>query len=167
MNYIVRKKQKEDCFELAHLITIVWNETYKEIVPDDFLNNLYLNEKERAKKSYDKFNEVENHQYVLVVDNKVVGFINVGKSDETEYNNCGEIHALYIIKEYQGNGFSKLLIDAGIKELKKLGCNKMIIGCLVGNPSNKFYEHIGGKLVKQRVFKKLGLLENVYYFDKI
>ena len=33
MNYIVRKKQKEDCFELAHLITIVWNETYKEIVP--------------------------------------------------------------------------------------------------------------------------------------
>ena len=43
----------------------------------------------------------------------------------------------------------------------------MIIGCLVGNPSNLFYQHIGGKPIKQRVFQRLGLLENVYYFDKI
>ena len=43
----------------------------------------------------------------------------------------------------------------------------MIIGCLVGNPSNAFYGHIGGKLIKQRIFEKLQLPENVYYFDKI
>ena len=167
MNHIIRKSNKDDCYKLAHLVTIVWNETYKGIVSNEFLNNLYLNEKERATNSYKNFNELENHQYILEVDNKVVGFINVGLPDETEYENCGEIHALYIMKEYQGNGFSKLLINAGIKELKRLRCNKMVIGCLVGNPSNKFYEHIGGKLIKQRVFKKLGLLENVYYFDKI
>ena len=28
---------KEDCKDVAHVITIAWNETYKEIVPDDFL----------------------------------------------------------------------------------------------------------------------------------
>ncbi len=28
-------------------------------------------------------------------------------------------------------------------ELKKLGCTKMIIGCLDGNPSNEYYKHIG------------------------
>ena len=165
MNYKIRKKQRKDCISVAHVVTVAWNETYKGIVPDEFLNNLYLNEEERATNSYNKFNEKDNHQYVLEVDNKIVGFINVGLSDEEEYKNCGEIHALYIIKEYQGNGFSKLLIDAGIKELKSLGCNKMIIGCLVGNPSNSFYQHIGGKPIKQRVFQKLKLLENVYYFD--
>ena len=44
---------------------------------------------------------------------------------------------------------------------------KMIIGCLQGNPSNEFYKHIGGKLIKTRIFKKLNLLENVYLFEKI
>ena len=48
-----------------------------------------------------------------------------------------------------------------------MGYNKMIIGCLEGNPSNEFYKHIGGKFIKKRVFEKLNLPENVYYFDKI
>ena len=49
----------------------------------------------------------------------------------------------------------KKLIDAGIEELKYMGYDKMVIGCLVGNPSNKFYEHIGGIHIKQRIFEKL------------
>ena len=43
----------------------------------------------------------------------------------------------------------------------------MIIACLKGNLSNEFYKHIGGKFVKTRIFEKLQLPENVYYFDKI
>ena len=48
-----------------------------------------------------------------------------------------------------------------------MGYDKMVIGCLVGNPSNKFYEHIGGIHIKQRIFEKLQLPENVYYYDSI
>ena len=167
MNFLIRKKERKDCFDVAHVVTVAWNETYRGIVPDDFLDNLYANEEERAKNSYNNFNEKENHQFVLEVDDKVVGFINVGSTDEPDYDNCGEIHAVYIINGYKGQGFGKELIDAGIDELKSMGYNKMIIGCLVGNPSNKFYEHIGGKYIKQRIFEKLQLPENVYYFEKI
>ena len=104
---------------------------------------------------------------VLEVDGKVIGFVNVGSTDEKEYDNCGELHAIYIINGYKGNGFGKKLINIGIEELKKMGYNKMIIGCLEGNPSNEFYKHIGGEFIKKRVFKKLNLPENVYYFNKI
>ena len=96
-----------------------------------------------------------------------MGFVNVGPSDEADYENCGEIHAIYIINGYKGYGFGKKLIEVGIKELKSIGFNKMVIGCLVGNPSNEFYKHIGGKYIKQRIFEKLQLPENVYYFEKI
>ena len=48
-----------------------------------------------------------------------------------------------------------------------MGYDKMIICCLVGNPANKFYEHIGGKYIKQRIFEKLQLPENVYYYENI
>ena len=61
----------------------------------------------------------------------------------------------------------KKLMKVGVNELRKIGCNKMLIGCLQGNPSNEFYKHIGGKFIKTRVFQKLNLIENVYFFENI
>jgi GNAT superfamily N-acetyltransferase len=167
MNYLIRRKTKEDCAPVVHVATVAWNETYKGIVDDDFLNKLYETEEQRAKEIYNKFNEEDNHQLVLEVDNNIVGFVNVGDTDDTNYDNCGELHAIYILGKYKGKGFGKKLFEAGIEELKKMGYDKMIIGCLVGNPSNDFYKHMGGKLIKTRIFEKLQLPENVYYFEKI
>ena len=167
MKHVIRKLKPADYKLVTHVITVAWNETYKGIVPDEILNNMYLNEDERIEKSIRGFNENDNHQFVLEVDDKIVGYLNVGISEEPDYDNCGEIHAIYIIDGYKGYGFGKELINAGINELKSMGCNKMVIGCLKGNPSNEFYKHIGGKLVKERIFEKLQLPENVYYFDNI
>ena len=86
-------------------------------------------------------------------------------TDDTEYSNCGEIHAIYIINGYKGYGYGKEMFKAGINELKSMNCDKMLIGCLVGNPTNEFYKHIGGKYIKQRIFEKLQLPENVYYYE--
>ena len=167
MNYLIRRKTREDCIHVVHVATVAWNETYKGIVDDDLLNKLYETEEQRAKEIYNKFNEEDNHQLVLEVDNNIVGFVNVGDTDDTNYDNCGELHAIYILGKYKGKDFGKKLFEAGIEELKKMGYDKMIIGCLVGNPSNDFYKHMGGKLIKTRIFEKLQLPENVYYFEKI
>ena len=165
MNHLIRKMERNDCKDITHVITVAWNETYRGIVPDTLLDNMYLNEEERTANSLNRFNEKDNHQFVLEVDNKLVGYMNIGLTDDKEYKNCGEIHAIYIINGYKGYGFGKELFEAGIKELKEMNCDKMLIGCLEGNPSNKFYEHMGGKFIKQRIFEKLQLPENVYYFD--
>ena len=169
MNYIIRRKEQKDCMMVAHVITTSWQETYRGIVNDEFLDNLPNTEKERGEKSFNNFDENDNHKFALEVDGKVVGFINVGITNDKEYENQGEIFALYIIKRYKGNGFGKKLIEIGIKELKKLGCTKMIIGCLAGNLSNEYYKHIGGKFIKTRIYKlpNQELLENVYYYESI
>lgn len=169
MDYVIRRKEQKDCFEVAHVVTISWQKTYRGIVNDEFLDNLSNTEEERGKKAFENFNDNDNHQFVLEVDGKVVGFINVGITQMQEYKNQGEIFALYIIEKYKGNGFGKKLTEIGINELKKLGCTKMIIGCLQGNPSNEYYKHIGGKFIKTRIFKLLNqeLTENVYYYDSI
>ena len=51
------------------------------------------------------------------------------------------------------------------EEFKKMGYDKMVIGCLDKNPSNEFYKHMGGKYVKTHIFEKLNLDENLYLFD--
>ena len=44
MNYIIRKRNKEDIKSITHIVTVAWNETYKGIVPDWFLEELKKNE---------------------------------------------------------------------------------------------------------------------------
>ena len=165
MDYLIRRRERKDCKSIANIVTISWNETYQDIVPKWFLDELKNNEEERAKKSYDEFDKNNNNQLVLEVDNKVVGFVNYGISEDEEYQNCGEIFALYVIAKYKGNGFGRKLVEEVKKEFKQQGINKMIIACLKGNPSNEFYKHIGGLYVKDRIYKRLNLLENIYYYD--
>ena len=165
MNYKIRRRERKDCKSIANIVTISWNETYQGIVRECFLDELKNNEEERAKKSYDEFDKNNNNQLVLEVDNKVVGFVNYGISEDEEYQNCGEIFSLYIIAKYKGNGFGRKLVEEVKKEFKQQGINKMIIACLKGNPSNEFYKHIGGLYVKDRIYKRLNLPENIYYYD--
>ena len=167
MLYKIRKRKKEDTKSIANIVTVSWKETYKGIVPDYFFKELENNEEQRAKNAYDSFDITNNNQLVLEVEDKVVGFVSYGPAKENDFENCGEIIALYIIKQYKGKGFGKKLVDNAKKELKKLGYNKMIIACLKGNPSNEFYKHIGGVYIKDAVFKRLNLPENVYYYENI
>ena len=167
MEYLIRRRKKEDCPSIANVVTIAWNETYKGIVPEYFLEELKNNEKERAERMINNFDENNNHQFVLEIDDKVVGFVNFGPSEDQEFTNCGEIIALYIISKYKGNGFGKKLVEAATSELKEMGHDKMIIACLKGNPTNEFYKHIGGKYIKDGEYKRLSLPENIYYFENI
>ena len=136
MKYTIREKRREDSKDIVHVVTVSWNETYKGIVPAKVLAEMYNNEDERLEREYKKYDDESIHQFVLEVDDKVVGFINIGKSKEEEYPDIGQIYALYIINEYHGYGFGRKLFELGMNELKKLGYNSVIIGCLVGNPTN-------------------------------
>ena len=60
-----------------------------------------------------------------------------------------------------------MLVEQAKKELKILGFDKIIIACLKGNPSNEFYKHIGGIYVKDGLYKRLQLPENIYYYDNL
>lgn len=167
MKYLIRKKEQKDCFGVAHVVTVAWNETYKGIVPDASLEELKSNEDERAQKSFEYYDANNNYQFVLEINNEIVGFVHFGITKDEEFEKCGEILALYIIKKYQGYGFGKKLVDEAVKELKKMGCDKMIIACLKGNPSNEFYKHIGGKYIKDGIYKRLNLEENIYFYENI
>ena len=166
-DFAIRRKQREDCEAVEHIITLAWNETYTGIVPDEFLKNLYNSEAKRIRNKFNNFNVHENHTFVLEVDNNIVGFVNVGESKEAGFADSGEIYALYLLNNYKGCGFGRKLFETGIEESKNMGYKRILVGCLQENESNGFYKHIGGIPVKERIFKELGLPENLYLFEKI
>ncbi len=164
MDYIIRKCEEKDIPGITRVVTISWNETYQGLVPDEALKSMYLNEDERTKNSLERFHNGEK-QFVLEIDGEVVGFIRYDKSSDPEFDNCGEIYAFYIINKYHGLGLGRKLFEKARDELKKEGFDKMIIACLKGNPTGCFYEHMGGKYIKDGVFTRLNLKENIYYYD--
>jgi hypothetical protein len=48
MNYVIRRRERKDCEEIAKLITVCWNDTYRGLVSDEFLDGLYKNEEDRS-----------------------------------------------------------------------------------------------------------------------
>ena len=60
-----------------------------------------------------------------------------------------------------------ILTDGIISKLKEKGFNKVVIGCLDGNPSNEFYKHLAGKFIKQEnwnIFDEC-YKENIYLYE--
>lgn len=162
MNPVIRKRRISDSEELAHAIATVWNTTYKGIVDDEFLKGIWNREKQSAEKLKNSINE-QPHYYVLVLQNKIIGWIYF-TLDSDKYESSAEIHSLYILKEYQGNGFGKLLYNYAVEIILKNKIKKLIIGCLDGNPSNNFYKHLGGKYIGNHLFRER-YLENIYLFE--
>ncbi len=162
MKPIIRKRKIEDFFELAHSIALVWNTTYKGIVDDDFLKGLLAHEKESAERLKNNINDQPDY-YVLTMNGKIIGWIYY-TLDSDKYENAAEIISLYILKEYQGKGYGKMLYNYAIKNIMKKGIKNLIIGCLDGNPSNNFYKHLGGKYIGNYLFREK-YVENIYLFE--
>ena len=111
-----------------------WHETYKDIMPDDYLKSITL---EKCIKMAHKFPQ---NTLLLKSDGNVVGFSCIGKNCDTE--NTNEIIAIYLLKEYQGKGLGYALMN---KSLSMLPPNARII-LWVLNDNEKainFYKKVG------------------------
>ena len=173
MNYTIERLSEDNAHEYAYVNSRAWLESYKGIIDNEYLERI------NTDKSLKEFTErlkgyvinSPDYFYLLRVDKKPVGVLCVRKAIYEEFSDCGELGAIYLLNEVKGMGYGKILFEKAKEDLKKMGYNKMIIGCLVGNLSNEFYKHMGGKLVKTKPFivKNYGqeLTENIYYYDSI
>ncbi|NLY44509.1 MAG: GNAT family N-acetyltransferase [Tissierella sp.] len=68
------------------------------------------------------------------------------EEDKLGLSNCGEVYAIYILKEYQQKGIGTKLINFAIEDLANENYEKFIVWGLKENPSVEFYKKIGGEI---------------------
>ena len=91
-----------------------------------------------------------------LVDNKLIGFISLFKTDGDEKTDLTPWYAtMYVKKEYRNKGYSKILNNAIIEEAKKLGYKKIYLKTDLIN----YYEKFGAKFMEKLT------KENLYYID--
>ena len=134
----VRKVRKEDLKSVAEITVNSWQTAYRNIIDDEYLDNLSIEEKYKKRlKDYTK-----DEFIVAELNNEIVGFCRyrIGNYYEDINSNIDcEITALYVKVKYKRNGIGKKLVNYVINEFKKNGYFQMVIWCLKDNyPARDF-----------------------------
>ena len=112
-----------------------WQEAYKGIVDQDYLNALTIEKCEDI-----AFRWPEN-TFIAKDDNRVVGFSCYGMYRSDELPDVGEIFAIYVLEDYYGAEVGKKLMQAALSELDN---QKVAVWVLKDNKrAIRFYEKCG------------------------
>ncbi|WP_431799766.1 N-acetyltransferase family protein [Halobacillus andaensis] len=157
-----------DAEGIAKVSTSSWKTTYKEILPQSFLDSLNSETKiEKWRSILEEDNEVS---FIYVAVNKaeeIVGFCHFGKERTGNYPYEGELYALYLYKEVQGQGIGKGLVEFSVDKLNKSGIRNLMVWVLKDNPSSKFYQHLGARLIDKKQITVAGesFIEAAYAWE--
>lgn len=141
--YKIRYADISDSRILGQIHSQSWKVAYKGIVPDEILNNITT---EKRQKYFEKaLTEGWEEDAIIYRDKKAVGLICIGKCRDTDIEGSyGEIWGIYLLPEYFSMGIGSKLINWGLDELRKRNYAKVTL-CVLQNNSNArmFYEKIG------------------------
>ncbi len=112
-----------------------WKETYRGLIDDDYLDHVMTLERcETIARRYPQ------NLWVAKDGERVVGFVGCGMSREGD--GLGEIYSIYLLREYQGRGIGRMLMQRALDELRD--ATHIVLWVLRGNAhAIGFYEHCG------------------------
>ena len=144
MDAIIRTARPEDAPGIARVHTQSWDETYRGLMPDDFLDRMTSDTaRERRETSWAQTIEQQREQVLVAeMNSEIVAFASVGPArDHPGYDT--ELMTLYSLKEVQGHGIGKALLRAIARELQAGSAKNMALWVLDNNPTRAWYARQG------------------------
>ena len=128
---------------------------------EEWADNKENNKEQRIAKKIEKiklnFKDENFCKLILLKDNELIGFISIFPNDCDECRDLTPWYStMYVKKEYRGQGYSKILNDAILKESKKRNYNEIFLKTELNN----YYEKFGAKFIKN-----LNNGEKLYKFE--
>jgi GNAT superfamily N-acetyltransferase len=151
MEFRIRSADAADARAIAHVHVESWRSTYAGIIPAEFLASLSVDDREKA---WGKMLAAEEVPMFVVEDGSgVFGFACGGKlRGELDFYD-GELFAIYLLRERQGEGAGRGLFLTVAQALQVVGYSSMALWVLAENPAVKFYERMGGRRVAQKTIE--------------
>jgi ribosomal protein S18 acetylase RimI-like enzyme len=147
---VVRPALPRDADAIARVHVETWQSTYAGLVPSDYLARMSVAKSSpqwhRAAAKAEKGNDL----LVAEIDEEVVGFVSFGPSRVDKMPYGGEVYALYIAVDWQGQGLGRRLLVTAMEALAKEGHSGAAVWVLAANPSRFFYQAMGGQPAGER-----------------
>jgi GNAT superfamily N-acetyltransferase len=144
------KAKPEDAASIAAVHIESWRETYKGIVPADFLASLSQDQRHEM---WLRILTTDSGEFVRVAkdqEGRVIGFASGGLERSCDQYFKGELYSLYLLRQFHGQGVGRYLFFSVVEGLLSLGLNNMRVWVLADNPFRRFYESQGGQLVYEK-----------------
>ncbi|WP_226576652.1 GNAT family N-acetyltransferase [Halobacillus litoralis] len=161
----VRGARFEDAETIAEIHIKSWKSTYKDLIDEKDLSNTTLEHRITLWETV--LRTPVNGQIAYVIENEngeVVGFVSGGKERTKHYNFDGEIYAIYLLDEYQGQGYGKRMLKVFADGMIEAGYSSLLVWVLTHNPSRQFYIKYGADPIEaEKVTIGQGTYEETAY----
>ena len=148
--FVLRPALPRDADDIARVHVETWQSTYAGLVPSGYLARMSIARSapqwHRAAARAEKGNDL----MVAEVDQQVVGFVSFGPTRTPALPYSGEVYALYVGIDWQGQGLGRRLLATSLDALAKEGHRGALLWVLTANPARFFYEAMGGRKVGER-----------------
>jgi ribosomal protein S18 acetylase RimI-like enzyme len=158
MNLQIRLAVVEDAAGLAQVRVAAWRAAYPGIVPAAFLAKLDPEKDALRQREYLSNLTAEGCVLAAVLADpgadagRVVGFCGFGIDRDQDAEYSGEVYALYVHPDFQRQGIGQRLMRPAADWLGEHGYARFLIWVLRDNhPARRFYEALGGRLVRERM----------------
>ena len=122
----------DDLPEIADVHVKSWQETYKGLVPQSYLDALEVST--RLEKWQVWFRQGQGDGLILArIADRVVGFISFGQGRDQDRPDSAEIYALYLLKENCSQSLGYQLYQAALGKLKADGFSQVYLWVLDTN----------------------------------
>jgi len=160
----LRPPLQRDAVAIARVLVETWPNTYAGLVPSDYLARMSVARASpqwhRAAAKAEKGNDL----MVAEIDEEVVAFVSFGPNRLPDMPFGGEVYALYVGVDWQGQGLGRRLLITALEALAKAKHDSALIWVLAANPSRFFYESMGGQRAGERFEAFAGTdLEEIAY----
>lgn len=161
------KAKEQDCFNLARIKKMCWEQTYTNIYSDEDIKNFDFDN--HAYKFENQINSGDENLYIIMYNGKQIGYLNFGKSRHTpleKYVDIPCVNSLYILKEFQHKGIGSKAIRFVMQQLKPQ--HKLMFLCCnaYNEKAKRFYSKMGGKITDEVKSEDKSLCQ-VYFVFKI
>ena len=150
---IIRDAKLEDVPEVAKLHVDSWNNTYKGIISQDYLDNMKNNLDKRIERMKNEFNL--RKMIVATINNEIVAFSEFVLSNEFSKDldiDC-ELCGLYVKNEYLKNSIGTQVFNYLHNFFISNNKKKMGLWCVKENKNAiDFYKRKGGVIVSEKKF---------------
>lgn len=122
---IIRTAKQEDAANIAKVHVDSWRTTYKDIIPQSYLDKLSY--EQRTTLWQNNLANPARNVFVAEVNGEIIGFVVGEKRDTNTEPDATDLSAIYLLEQWQGKGVGKLLLKKSCKYLK----NKAFTKCML------------------------------------
>lgn len=154
----IRPATLDDAETIAAVHVAAWRTAYRGLIDDATLDGLSV--AARLAMWEELLADPPADRFLLIAESDrrgTVGFIDAGRlpaGDDVAFD--AELFAIYLLAEFRGRGIGTRLVRKAVEKLQSLGCRSLRLDVLRDSPFRRFYDKLGGTVVRQQPYELHG-----------